>query len=178
MLYPCSLGGNTGKGGSLGSEGPEFESQDCRGWITSLKTEPDAPRSEGKWAGVIHDPCHFVTCTYWRMMRKTMCHYVATGKYIYGKSPWGPPPLERPRRDTHGRNLRYAIFWTVGDRAKRTPDSVSDWLTILGCTCNSSTIICKWGATLYRTITHELHIISTWGLHHEKAYGKGNMITP
>ena len=58
-----------------------------RGRLTSLKTKPDAPRSEGKWAGVNHDPCllphaHNDDC------EGPMCHYVATiSTGTYGESP-------------------------------------------------------------------------------------------
>ena len=72
-----------------------------RGRLTSIKTEPDAPRSEGKWAGAIHGPCllaHAHNDENEGTHVPLRCHY----KYQYmGKIHEAHPPMEWPRRETN-----------------------------------------------------------------------------
>ena len=66
-----------GKGGSLGSEGPRFESRDCKRPLTSIKTEPDSPEVREYGQGLSRAPVFLHMHINERMMMM-MCHYVAT----------------------------------------------------------------------------------------------------
>ena len=66
-----------GREGSLGSEGPRFESRDCRGRITSIKTKPDSPEVREDGQGLSRAPV-FLHMHINDRMTMMKCHYVAT----------------------------------------------------------------------------------------------------
>ena len=93
--------------------------------------------------GVIHDPCFYHM--HMRINDEEKCTITLPQ---YANEAWGqsmrpaPMGMAAHTRETYGRIHRYAILLTANARTKRTPDSVSDRLTITITTCNSAATIC------------------------------------